>query len=186
MPFSERIVQTPLNEKETERLMTGERVLLTGVIYTARDAVHQRLAETLMTQGAASLPFSLNGQVLYYTGPAPAKPGQVIGPAGPTTSSRMDPTTPLLLEYGLKGMIGKGDRSQEVVDAIKRYRAVYFAAVGGTGVLLARKVIKAEAIAYHDLGPEAVYRLEVRDFPVIVAIDTRGTNIYRETHLQQE
>jgi fumarate hydratase subunit beta len=160
------------------RLKAGDRVLISGTIYTARDSAHQRLIQTIVNN--EEMPLSLKGQIIYYVGPCPAKPGQVIGSAGPTTSGRVDVYTPLLLDKGLKGMIGKGNRSQEVVSSIQRNKAVYFAATGGIGALLAKTIKSAQVIAYEDLGPEAIYCLEVEDFPVIVAIDCRGNNLYEE------
>ncbi len=171
-------ISTPLRESDLLSLRAGDRVLLQGVIYTARDAAHRRFAELL--RDGKELPVDLQGQVIYYTGPAPGRPGTVIGPAGPTTSGRMDPYTIPLLEAGLKGMIGKGDRGEPVIEAIKKHTAVYFAATGGAAVLLSRRIKKAMIAAYPDLGPEAVLRLEVEDFPVIVAIDCRGRNLYQE------
>lgn len=159
-------------------LQVGDQVEFTGVIYTARDAAHQKLVKLLAN--GDELPIPLEGSVLYYVGPCPARDGQVIGSAGPTTSSRMDTMTIPLLEAGLKGMIGKGGRSQQVIDGIQQYRAVYFAAIGGAGALLARCIKKVEVVAYPELGPEAVHRLEVEGFPAIVAIDSRGRNIYQE------
>ena len=151
-------------------------MLLSGPLYTARDAAHQRLCRCL--QEGKPLPVELAGETIYYVGPSPAKPGEVIGSAGPTTSYRMDPYTPPLLALGLKGMIGKGRRSAEVVQAIREHGAVYFAAIGGAGALLARCVKKAEVVAYEDLGAEAIRRMEVVDFPVTVVIDTLGQNLY--------
>ena len=172
---------TPLSETTVQSLHAGDQVRLSGALYTARDAAHQRLV-ALLDLGE-KLPFDLEGQVIYYVGPSPAPPGKVIGSAGPTSSYRMDPYTVPLLERGLKGMIGKGERDEEVVRAMKEHRAVYFAAVGGAGALLARCIKKSEIIAYEDLGPEAIRRLQVEDFPVIVAQDSTGGNLYasRET-----
>ena len=166
-------LKTPLSDADVEKLKAGDKVLLNGVIYTGRDAAHKRLFD-LLKEGKP-LPVDLKGQVIYYVGPAPAKPGQAIGSAGPTTSGRMDAYSPKLMEIGLKGMIGKGMRKKEVVEAMKKYKAVYFAATGGAGALLAKAIKKAQVVAYEDLGPEAVTRLEVEDFPVIVVNDTRGT-----------
>lgn len=171
-------LNTPLNESDIMQLHAGDSVLLSGVIYTGRDAAHKRLYELL--RKGEQLPIDLRGQVIYYVGPAPAKPGQVIGSAGPTTSGRMDAYAPALIEHGLKGMIGKGVRSREVLDAIKRHGAVYFGATGGAGALLARCIKKAEVVAYEDLGPEAVYRLEVEDFPVVVINDAHGGDLYAQ------
>ncbi len=171
-------ISTPLDAGTISRLRAGDRVLIRGKIYTARDHAHRLLA-ALIREGA-DLPFDLRGQVIYYTGPAPAPPGSVIGPAGPTTAGRMDPFTPTLLEAGLKGMIGKGQRSETVVEAIRRTGAVYFAATGGAAVLLARSIKKSRLAAYPELGPEAIRELEVEDFPVLVAVDCRGGDLYRE------
>jgi fumarate hydratase subunit beta len=171
-------LNTPLTDADLEKLRAGDKVLLTGVIYTGRDAAHKRLFDLL--QGGKPLPIDLKGQVIYYVGPAPAKPGQVIGSAGPTTSGRMDAYSPKLMETGLKGMIGKGMRRKEVVEAMKKYKAVYFAATGGAGALLAKAIKKAQVVAYEDLGPEAINRLEVEDFPVIVVNDTKGNDLYEE------
>ena len=173
-----RRVCTPLQEKDITELRAGDEVLLTGVVYTARDAAHRRMVEAL--DKGSELPFEPQGQVIYFTGPSPARPGQIIGSAGPTTSYRMDAYSPRLMEEGLKGMIGKGSRSQIVKDAMKRYRAVYFAAIGGAGALMSRAIKKAEIIAYHDLGTEAVRRLEVEDFPVTVITDIYGGDLYQK------
>ena len=175
--MSEAIVlKTPLTDEDVERLKTGDRVLINGVIYTARDAAHKRMVELL--DSGRELPFDIRGQVIYYAGPAPAKPGAVIGSCGPTTSYRMDVYTPKLIERGLKGMIGKGTRSREVKESMMIHKAVYFAAIGGLGALLAKTVKEAEIIAYADLGPEAIRRLVVENFPAIVAMDIRGEDIY--------
>jgi fumarate hydratase subunit beta len=171
-------LKTPLSDADVERLRSGDRVLLTGVIYTGRDAAHQRL--TALLKAGKPLPFDLQGQVIYYVGPTPAKPGMAFGSAGPTTSYRMDSHAPGLIEKGLKGMIGKGMRSEAVKEAMKRYKAVYFAATGGAGALLGKKVKKAEVVAYEDLGPEAIRKLEVEDLPVIVVNDTAGNDLYIE------
>lgn len=168
----------PLKDADIADLKVGEQVLLSGIIYTARDAAHKRMTETL--DKGEKLPIDIKGHTIYYVGPTPAKPGQVIGSAGPTTSSRMDAYTPKLLEAGLKGMIGKGKRSTEVVEAMRKYKAVYFAAAGGAGALLSKKIRKAEVVAYADLGPEAIYMLEVEEFPVIVVNDIFGNDIYEE------
>lgn len=169
---------TPLLDEDVARLRTGDRVLISGVIYTARDAAHKRMVELL--DAGKELPFDIQGQVIYYAGPAPAKPGAVIGSCGPTTSYRMDPYTPRLIQQGLKGMIGKGTRSDEVKKAIVDHKCVYFVAIGGLGALLAKTIKEAEIIAYPDLGPEAIRRLVVEDFPAIVAIDVRGEDIYEQ------
>jgi fumarate hydratase subunit beta len=171
-------LRTPLSDTDVEKLKAGDKVLLNGVIYTGRDAAHKRLFD-LLKQGKP-LPMDIQGQVIYYVGPAPAKPGQVIGSAGPTTSGRMDAYSPKLIEVGLKGMIGKGMRKKEVIEAIKKYKAVYFAATGGAGALLAKAIKKAQVVAYEDLGPEAINRLEVEDFPVIVVNDTQGNDLYQQ------
>ena len=171
-------LQTPLTDADVEALRIGDRVFLSGIIYTARDAAHKRLID-LMDAGKP-LPFNLQGSVIYYVGPAPAPPGKPIGSAGPTTSYRMDPFAPRLMAAGLKGMIGKGNRAPEVVEAIKKYKAVYFGAIGGAGALMAKSIIASEIIAYEDLGPEAIRRLEVRDLPVFVINDTVGGDLYQE------
>jgi len=171
-------LKTPLKDNVLERLKVGDKVFLNGVIYTARDAAHARLVE-LLKKGEET-PFPLEGQVIYYVGPTPSKPGQVIGSAGPTTSYRMDPFAPLLLKNGLKGMIGKGARSEEVRESIKKFRAVYFAAVGGAAALISRSIKKAEVIAYPELGPEAVRKIEVQNFPVIVINDIYGNDLYEK------
>ena len=170
-------IAVPLLDDVVAGLEAGDRVEITGWIYTARDAAHKRFSELLSTGG--NLPINIQGEVIYYVGPAPAKPGYVCGSAGPTTSSRMDPYTPALLDLGLKGMIGKGLRSSKVVESIKKNSAVYFAAVGGAAALISRSVKKMEIATYEDLGPEAVYRLYVEDFPAIVVIDSEGNDLYR-------
>ena len=162
-------------------MQAGDYVYLSGTIYSARDAAHKRMYETMLE--GKDIPMDLTENVIYYLGPTPAKEGQVIGSAGPTTSSRMDKYTPLLLENGLSGMIGKGKRSQEVIDAIVKNKAVYFAAVGGAGALLSKCIKKSEVIAYDDLGTEAIRKMEVENFPVIVVIDSEGHNLY-ETAVQ--
>jgi fumarate hydratase subunit beta len=169
---------TPLKNEDVEKLHIGDRVLLSGVIYTARDAAHKRLVQLM--EAGQPLPFELQGQVIYYVGPSPAKPGRPIGAAGPTTSYRMDAYAPLLISRGLKGMIGKGARNQTVKDAMKEHKAVYFAAIGGAGALMARSILSAEVIAYEELGPEAIRRMEVKDFPVTVANDCHGGDLYQE------
>jgi fumarate hydratase subunit beta len=171
-------LKTPLSDADVEKLKAGDKVLITGVIYTGRDAAHKRLFDLL--QEGKPLPVDLKGQIIYYVGPAPAKPGQAIGSAGPTTSGRMDAYSPRLMEIGLKGMIGKGMRKKEVVEAMKKYKAVYLAATGGAGALLAKAVKKGEMVAYEDLGPEAINRLEVVDFPAIVVNDTKGNDLYQQ------
>ncbi|MEJ5347243.1 MAG: Fe-S-containing hydro-lyase [Desulfosoma sp.] len=172
------VLQTPLSENDVTSLKIGDRVLLNGVVYTARDAAHKRLVELLERE--EPLPFDLKGQVIYYVGPSPAAPGRPVGAAGPTTSYRMDAYAPLLIRYGLRGMIGKGARNHAVKEAMQRYKAVYFAAIGGAGALMARSIVSAEVIAYPELGPEAVRKLEVKNFPVIVANDVHGGDLYEE------
>jgi fumarate hydratase subunit beta len=171
-------LKTPLSDPEVEKLRAGDQVLISGIIYTGRDAAHKRLFD-LLKEGK-DLPFDIQGQIIYYVGPTPAKPGQAFGSAGPTTSYRMDAYSPTLMERGLKGMIGKGMRSDTVKEAMKKYKAVYFAATGGAGALLAKRVKKAEVVAYEDLGPEAIRRLEVENLPVIVVNDIYGNDLYIE------
>ena len=175
-------IRVPLEKKEIEQLQAGDYVYLSGIIYTARDAAHKRMYEAL--KKGEKLPIELEGNILYYLGPSPARQGQIIGSAGPTTSSRMDKYTPDMLDLGLKGMVGKGKRSPEVIEAIKRNGAVYFAAVGGAGALLSKCIRKAEVVAYDDLGTEAIRKLEIEDLPVIVVIDQEGNNLY-ETAVNQ-
>ena len=170
-------LEIPATKHQIATLRAGDRVLLSGTLYTARDAAHKRMIEAL--DRGEPLPFPVEGAFVYYAGPSPAKPGQVIGAAGPTTSYRMDEFAPRLLDIGLLAMIGKGDRSPQVVEAIKRNGAVYFAAVGGAGALIAKSVKQVETVAYQDLGAEAITKLTVKDFPVIVAIDSRGTDLYK-------
>jgi fumarate hydratase subunit beta len=172
-----KIINTPLTPEVINNLMAGDRVLLNGIIYTGRDAAHKRLAELI--EKGEELPMDIMNQTIYYVGPCPAKPGQVIGSAGPTTSGRMDSYASLLMEHGLKGMIGKGIRNQQVVDSIIKYNAVYFAAIGGAGALLAEAIKEAEVIAFPDLGAEAIYKLRVENFPVIVIIDNKGNDLYK-------
>jgi fumarate hydratase subunit beta len=169
-------IQAPLAEDVIAKLKAGDRVLITGVMYTARDMAHKFLVDG--HKKGEMLPFDLRGQIVYYTGPTPAPPGRPIGSAGPTTSYRMDKYTPYLLELGLKGMIGKGPRGAEVKDAIKKHKAVYFAAIGGAGALISKSIRKAEVVAYPELGSEAVMRLEVEDFPALVANDIFGGDLY--------
>lgn len=178
----DRQIQAPLDPQEIRTLRAGDYVKITGTIYTARDAAHKRMKETL-DRGEA-LPFSLENNVIYYMGPSPAREGRPIGSAGPTTASRMDKYAPELLDLGLKGMIGKGKRTVQVKEAIVRNGAVYFAAVGGAGALLSKKILSSEVIAYEDLGAEAIRKLKVKDFPVIVVIDSEGNNLY-ETAIEQ-
>ena len=169
-------ITSPIDAEVIEKLTVGTRVLISGVIYTARDAAHKRLSQAL--DRGERLPFDLKGQTLYYMGPSPARPGQVIGSAGPTTSSRMDIYTPRLIAAGLRVMIGKGSRSPEVKEAIRKHKAVYFATIGGAGALLAKSIKQAEVIAYDDLGTEAILRLNVEDFPAIVANDIYGGDLF--------
>jgi fumarate hydratase subunit beta len=171
-----RKITTPLTDEVVRNLKMGEKVSITGVIYSARDAAHKRLVELI--EKGEDLPFDLQGSVIYFVGPAPAKPGYAVGSAGPTTSYRMDPYSPALIEKGLKGMIGKGARSDEVKKAMVTHGAVYFAAIGGAGALMSKSIAKADVIAYPELGAEAVRRMEVRDFPAIVAIDAHGNDLY--------
>ncbi len=177
MPKQIRLT-TPLSSEDVEVLNIGDKVLLNGVLLTGRDAAHKRLFE-LIKMGK-ELPIDIKGQIMYYVGPTPAKPGKPIGSAGPTTSYRMDPYSPRLIELGLKGMIGKGNRSQTVIEAMKRFKAVYFGATGGAGALIAKRIKRAKIVAYADLGPEAIRILEVEDFPVIVINDTKGNDLYQE------
>jgi len=169
-------ITTPLDEKMIASLKAGDRVFISGIVYAARDAAHKRMIEELAE--GKPLPFDLRGQTIYYVGPTPAKPGKVIGSAGPTTSGRMDKYTPTLLDLGLKGMIGKGYRSQEVKDSIVHNKAVYFGAVGGSGALLAKTIKEVEVIAYGDLGPEAIRKMTVENFPAIVINDMYGNDWY--------
>ena len=171
-------ITTPLSDEVVRDLKAGDAVQITGVIYQARDAAHKKLVALI--EAGEPLPFELQGAVVYYMGPSPAKPGNVIGSAGPTTSGRMDAYAPLLMKHGLKGMVGKGLRTQEVKDSMHEYTAVYFAATGGAGALLARSIVGNEVIAWPELGAEAVARLEVRDFPAIVVNDCHGGDLYEE------
>lgn len=172
-------IKAPFTKEEIKRLRAGDEVLLSGVIYTARDAAHKRLCE-LIRKGR-KIPLALKESVIYYAGPTPGRRGRPIGSCGPTTSSRMDTFAPLLMARGLAGMIGKGDRSQEVVAAIRKHGCVYFLATGGLGALLSMKVKRSRCVAFRELGPEAIYELKVIDFPLIVGIDSKGKNIYDET-----
>jgi len=172
----EKYINAPLKEEEIINLNAGDYVYITGTIYTARDAAHKRMFEAVLR--GEELPFSVKDNIIYYLGPTPEKDGQVIGSAGPTTSSRMDKYTPLLLDNGLKGMIGKGKRNSEVIDSIIKNKGVYFAAVGGAGALLSKKIKNSKIIAYGDLGTEAIRELYVVDFPVVVVIDSYGKNLY--------
>lgn len=172
----ERQMQIPLDPKEVKELRAGDYVKLSGIIYTARDAAHKRMSEAL--ERGEKLPIDIEGAVIYYMGPSPAREGRPIGSAGPTTASRMDKYTPGLLDLGIAGMIGKGKRTREVQEAIVRNQAVYFAAVGGAGALLSKRILSSQVVAYEDLGTEAIRKLEVKDFPVIVVIDSEGNNLY--------
>lgn len=172
----EKYITAPISDNVVDGLYAGDFVYITGIIYSARDAAHKRLYEAL--QEDREIPFELKNNIIYYMGPSPARECQVIGSAGPTTSSRMDKYTPLLLEKGIKGMIGKGRRSQEVIDSMNKNNAVYFAAIGGAGALLSKCIKKVEVIAYDDLGTEAIRKLEVENFPVIVVADNKKNNLY--------
>lgn len=169
-------IKAPIEKKDAQCLKAGDYVYLTGTIYTARDAAHKRMKEALDRN--EPLPFDIKGNMIYYMGPSPAREGRPIGSAGPTTASRMDKYTPQLLDMGMGGMIGKGKRSKDVIEAMVRNGAVYFAAVGGAGALLSKCIVSSEVIAYEDLGTEAIRRLEVKDFPVIVVIDCKGNDLY--------
>ena len=169
-------IKTPLTQEDARKLKAGDSCLISGVIYTARDAAHKRLCE-LVAEGK-EMPLDVKDAIIYFVGPTPAKEGQAIGSAGPTTSYRMDAYSPILIKEGLTGMIGKGKRGPEVIDAMKEHGAVYFGAIGGCGALLSKCIKKAEIIAYEDLGAEAIRRLEVEDFPVVVIIDSEGNNLY--------
>ena len=178
----DRYLNVPYTKEEAKSLQAGDMVYLTGTVYTARDAAHKRMSETL--DAGNQLPLSLEGNVIYYMGPSPAREGRPIGSAGPTTASRMDKYTPRLLDLGLAGMIGKGKRSPEVREAIVRNGCVYFAAIGGAGALLSKAITASEVIAYDDLGTEAIRKLTVKDFPVIVVIDSEGNNLYETATAQ--
>lgn len=179
---TEKRCTVPFSKEEAALLRAGDYVYLSGVIYTARDAAHKRMRETL--DRGEELPFDIRGNVIYYMGPSPAREGRPIGSAGPTTASRMDRYTPALLDLGMAGMIGKGKRTEEVRQAMIRNGAVYFAAVGGAGALLSKSILSSQIVAYEDLGTEAVRRLEVKDFPVIVVIDSRGNNLYETAQME--
>ncbi|XJZ28717.1 Fe-S-containing hydro-lyase [Bacillota bacterium Lsc_1132] len=170
-------ISSPLSNRDITALKASDRVLLSGTIYTARDAAHKRMYESL--EKGETLPFDITGQTIYYVGPTPAQPGSIIGSAGPTTSERMDKFTPALLDLGLKGMIGKGYRSTEVIESMKKNKAVYFAAIGGSGALIAKTITSMEVVAYEDLGPEAIYKLTVKNFPTIVVVDHKGNDWYQ-------
>lgn len=169
-------LHTPLTQDKISNLKAGDSVLLSGIIYSARDAAHKRLID-LLKEGK-ELPLNIKNETIYYVGPSPAKPGKTIGSAGPTTSYRMDAYAPTLLDLGLKGMIGKGARNNEVIDGIKRNGAVYFGAIGGAAALIAKSIVKSEIIAYEDLGAEAIRKMEVKDMPLVVIIDSEGNNLY--------
>lgn len=171
-------INTPFTDEVLEKLKTGDRVLINGPVYSARDAAHKRLVE-LVNRGE-DLPFDISGQVIYYVGPTPPRPGMAIGSAGPTTAYRMDTYASILMEKGLKGMIGKGSRGEEVIKAMKKYKAVYFAATGGAGALISKAIKEAEVVAYEDLGPEAIRKMVVEEFPAIVVNDIYGNDLYRE------
>lgn len=172
----EKAIQVPMSKETARSLKAGDYVYLSGTIYTARDAAHKRMHETL--QNGQKLPFDIEGNIIYYMGPSPARNGRIIGSAGPTTASRMDKYTPELLDLGMGAMIGKGKRTKEVIDAMIRNTAVYFAAVGGAGALLSKCIVDSEVIAYDDLGTEAIRKLKVENFPVVVVIDAEGNNLY--------
>jgi fumarate hydratase subunit beta len=173
-----KILKPPLTDNEVMDLRAGDRVLVTGTILTARDAAHKRIVDLIAC--GEELPVDIEGQIIYFVGPTPTRPGEAIGSAGPTTSYRMDAYSPVLLERGLKGMIGKGPRSREVIDAMVRHKAVYMAAVGGAAALISKRIESSRILAYEDLGPEAIRQLTVRDFPVIVINDTQGKDLYEE------
>lgn len=178
----DKYINTPITEEVTKKLKFGDYVYLTGTIYVARDAAHKRMIEAL--ERGENLPIDIKDATIYYMGPSPAREGRLIGSAGPTTATRMDKYAPTLLDLGEKAMIGKGKRSNEVMDAIVRNKAVYFAAVGGAGALLSKCVVKSETVCYEDLGAEAILKMEVKDFPVVVVVDSEGNNLY-ETAIQE-
>ena len=177
MRYASRVV-APLNDETVLSLRSGDKVLISGVIFTGRDAAHRRMAESIAEN--RPLPFDVRGQIIYYVGPSPTPPGRVCGSAGPTTSGRMDLYTPLLLDLGLKGMIGKGKRSPEVIESMKKNRAVYFGAVGGAAVLISKCINRMETVAWPELGPEAVFRMRVEDLPVVVLVDSFGDDLYSD------
>ncbi|SFC83238.1 Fe-S-containing hydro-lyase [Butyrivibrio sp. YAB3001] len=180
----EKYLSLPISKNELLELNAGDMVYITGIIYTARDAAHKRMSEEI--KNGRSLPFDVNGNIIYYMGPSPAREGRPIGSAGPTTASRMDKYSPQLLDMGLVGMIGKGKRSGEVIASIVKNGAVYFAAIGGAGALLSKSIFKSEVVAYEDLGTEAIRKLEVEKFPAIVVIDSKGNNLYENnTQIQK-
>ncbi len=173
-----RVLKAPLKGEDIESLQVGEQVFLEGIIYAARDAAHRNMYEAILN--GTGLPLDLEGQIIYYAGPSPAPPGKIIGSAGPTTSGRMDMYTPALLAKGLKCMVGKGSRDDIVIEAIKEHKAVYLVTIGGAGAYLAQRIVAVQTVAYEELGPEAILRLEVKDFPCIVAIDAAGNNIFKD------
>ena len=173
-----KYLQTPLKDDNLKELKIGDKVLITGTIYTARDAAHKRLVDLI--EAGKELPFDIKGQIIYFVGPSPARPGMPIGSAGPTTSYRMDPYSPILLDAGLKGMIGKGPRNKEVIDSMIKNKAVYLAAIGGAAVVMAQSIKEAKVIAYEDLGPEAIRELKVENFPCIVANNIYGNDLFDE------
>ncbi len=175
-----KIVKAPLSTEDIALLKMGEEVLVEGIIYVARDAAHKKMVQSI--RAGEDLPFELQGQLIYYAGPCPAPPGKVIGSAGPTTSGRMDAYAPLFIERGLKGMIGKGPRDKGVIESMQKHGAVYLAAVGGAGAYLAQRILAADVVAYPELGPEAILKLTVQDFPCIVAIDSEGNDIYERSN----
>ncbi|MDD3365605.1 MAG: Fe-S-containing hydro-lyase [Syntrophomonas sp.] len=171
-----KVIKAPLSNEDIAQLKMGEEVLVEGIIYVARDAAHKKMVQSI--HAGEDLPFELQGQLIYYAGPCPAPPGKVIGSVGPTTSGRMDAYAPLFIERGLKGMIGKGPRDKGVIESMQKHGAVYLAAVGGAGAYLAQRILAADIVAYPELGPEAILKLTVKDFPCIVAIDSQGNDIY--------
>lgn len=177
-------ISAPMSDEDVLQLKAGDNVLISGVIYTGRDSAHKKLFD--LVEAGEALPVDFTGQMIYYVGPSPAKPGKVIGSAGPTTSGRMDAYTPMMLEQGLKVCIGKGSRSQAVKDALVKHKGVYMASTGGAAALLARTIKKADVVAYPELGPEAIYRLEVEDFPATVVNDAHGNDIYEEGRKEYE
>lgn len=176
----DKYLTTPLTKDKVNDLHSGDYVYISGTIYTARDAAHKRMYESILK--GENIPIDLKDNIIYYLGPSPAREGRVIGSAGPTTSTRMDKYTPTLLDLGLNGMIGKGKRSKEVIDSMIKNKAIYFAAVGGAGALLSKKIVESEVIAYADLGTEAIRKLRVENLPVIVVIDSEGNNLYEKTN----
>ncbi|RFU64537.1 TRZ/ATZ family protein [Peribacillus saganii] len=176
--MAEYRLKTPLTDEDIEMLRIGDSVLLTGTIYMARDAAHKRMVELL--EANKPLPVNLKGEIIFYAGPCPPKPGQIIGPVAPTTAYRMDPYAPAMYEYGVKGTIGKGPRREMVKEACKEFKAISFAAIGGLSTILSRRITDVELVAYEDLGPEAIRRLEVEDFPLLVAYDSYGDDLYEQ------